>query len=98
MITCITSVIEVDESKLMKYLEAYNSSFLYQKTGFIANEYQTYLKVSDQFIEECRKRVGNSKRYLTNGITEAAYANEWKLVYQKYMKVIKNGVVEDAFI
>ena len=98
VITCITSVIGVDESKLMKYLEAYNSSFLYQKTGFIANEYQTYLKVSDQFIEECRKRVGNSKRYLTNGITEAAYANEWKLVYPKYMKVIKNGVVEDAFI
>ena len=28
VITCITSVIGVDESKLMKYLEAYNSSFL----------------------------------------------------------------------
>ncbi len=98
VITCITSVIGVDEVKLMKYLETYNNSFLYQKTGFIASEYQAYLKVSNHFIEECRRRVGNSKRYLTNDIPDAAYAGEWKLVYPKHMKSIKNGVIEDAFV
>ena len=63
----------------------------YQKTGFIFSEYQTDLSISDEFIKICKEKSGNSKRYLTNGISEPGYSGEWKLVYPKDIKRMKNG-------
>ena len=97
-IECVTSVRWVDEAKLLKYLEHYKNPFLYQKMGFIADEYQNELNISNEFIEICKKRIGRSKRYLTNGISNPAYAGEWNLVYPKHMKNMKNGVMENAAI
>ena len=81
---------------MLKYLNAYNNSFLYQKTGFILSEYQSEMSVSDGLISECKAKVGSVKRYLTNGITDPAYSSEWKLVYPKNMKMMKNGVTDYA--
>ena len=62
------------------------------------SEYQTELGISDDFIKICNDRSGNSKRYLTNGISEPGYSGEWKLVYPKNIKRMKNGGIEDAAI
>lgn len=83
---------------MLTYLAGYDSSFLYQKTGFILSEYQKELGVSDAFIKICKDRSGNSKRYLTNGISEPGYSGEWKLVYPKNIKQMKNGEIENATI
>jgi hypothetical protein len=88
----------IDETKILKYLAEYDSAFLYQKTGFIFSEYQAELGISDNFIKICEDRSGNSKRYLTNGISEPGYSGEWKLVYPKNIKRMKNGGIEDATI
>mgnify|MGYP002626274577 CR=1 FL=1 len=53
---------------------------------------------SNDFIKICNNRSGNSKRYLTNGISEPGYSGEWKLVYPKNIKQMKNGGIEDAAI
>lgn len=98
VLTCIISVNSINEAKVLKYLSEYNSAFLYQKVGFIFSEYQAELGVSDDFIKRCKERSGNSKRYLTNGIREPAYSGEWKLVYPKNIKRMKNGEIEDAAI
>ena len=92
------SVNSIDETKMLKYLAEYDSAFLYQKTGFIFSEYQTELGISDNFIKICKDRSGNSKRYLTNVISEPGYSGEWKLVYPKNIKRMKNGGIEDATI
>ena len=92
----MVSVNSIDETKMLNYLAGYDSAFLYQKTGFIFNEYQTELGISDDFIKICNNRSGNSKRYLTNGISEPGYSGEWKLVYPKNFKRMKNGWIEDA--
>ena len=88
----------IDETKMIKYLALYDNAFLYQKTGFIFSEYQRELGISDDFIKICKDRSGDSKRYLTTGINEPAYSGEWKLVYPKNIKRIKNGGLEDAAI
>ena len=98
VLSCIVSVNSIEETKLLKYLAVYGSAFLYQKTGFIFSEYQTELGISDDFIKICKDRIGNSKRYLTNGISDPGYSGEWKLVYPKNIKRMKNGGIEDAAI
>lgn len=91
VLSCVVSVNSIDEIKLLNYLAGYDSAFLYQKIGFIFSEYQTELGISDDFIKICNDRSGNSKRYLTNGICEPGYSSEWKLVYPKNIKRMKNG-------
>lgn len=98
VLTCILSANRIDETKMLKYLAGYGSSFLYQKTGFIFSEFQAELGISDDLIKTCRDRSGNSKRYLTNSIIEPCYSGEWKLVYPKNIRQMKNGGVEDAAI
>lgn len=98
VLACTVAVGELDERKLLRYLKAYAAPFLYQKTGFIMKLYQSELGISDSFIEICRSKSGNSKRYLTNAIMEPAYSREWKLIYPKYMKQIKNGGVDNATV
>mgnify|MGYP004562596629 CR=1 FL=1 len=98
VLSCVLSVGNVDEDKMKRYLALINSAFLYQKIGFIFSEYQMELGISNEFIKMCMDRIGNSKRYLTNGIIEAGYSSEWKLVYPKNIKEMKNGVAEDATI
>lgn len=98
VLSCVVSVNSIDETKMLKYLAEYDSAFLYQKTGFIFSEYQTELGISDNFIKICKDRSGNSKRYLTNVISEPGYSGEWKLVYPKNIKQMKNGGIEDAAI
>lgn len=98
VLACVTTIRMIDESKMAKYLDCYGNSFLYQKTGFIAESFQHELGISKEFIELCRSKIGNSKRYLSNGINEPAYAGAWKLVYPKDFKDLKNGGFDDAAV
>lgn len=98
VLLCVTSIKNLDENKLLQYLNAYGSAFLYQKLGFIFEQYQLEMGVSDNFINVCKNKSGNAKRYLTSGINEPAYSGEWKLIYPKDMKKIKNGGIEDATV
>ena len=98
VLSCVVSVNSIDETKMLKYLALYDNAFLYQKTGFIFSEYQREFGISDDFIKICKDRSGDSKRYLTTGINEPAYSGEWKLVYPKNIKRMKNGGLEDAAI
>ena len=98
VLMCVTSFKNLDEDKLLQYLSAYGSTFLYQKLGFIFEQYQLEMGVSANFLKVCKNKSGNAKRYLTNGINEPAYSGEWKLVYPKDMKKLKNGGIEDATV
>lgn len=98
VLSCVISVANIDEEKMSDYMVQYDSAFLYQKIGFIFSEYQSELGISDAFINLCKDKIGNSKRYLTNGISSPTYSSEWKLVYPRNIKNIKNGDIEDAAV
>jgi len=52
--------------------------FLYQKTGFILEHYKGQLHLSEEFIDYCKSKIGESTRYLTK--ESIKYNSQWKLV------------------
>lgn len=78
LLNCISSISQLDEKQLVEYLDAYDIQFLYQKTGFILEYYRNELKISDEFIDYCKNKIGKSTRYLTKD--SSMYCNEWRLV------------------
>ena len=83
LLNCIESIPYLSENELIKYLDAYNLQFLYQKTGFLMEHYKDQFQLSDEFISYCRNKTGKSTRYLTKDSTK--YLNEWRLVVPEYL-------------
>ena len=79
LIQCLAIVTYIDESKLLKYLHCFDKQFLYQKTGFILGYFQKEMKLSDDFFEFCKSKIGKSTRYLTESSEADFYFKDWKL-------------------
>lgn len=77
----------LSEEKMIKYLELYGKAVLWQKTGFILERYKGALKLSDAFIEACRSRKANSRRYLTELVPKAqqSFVKAWGLMAPRDM-------------
>lgn len=71
----------LDEKKLVRYLDLYNTQGLYQRAGFLLNQYREKLQLSEDFIEYCKDKIGKSRRYLANEARGNSFYNkEWKLM------------------
>jgi predicted transcriptional regulator of viral defense system len=80
LLHAIAAMTYLNENKLMTYLEIYDKQFLYQKTGFLLSYFQKELKLSDEFLEACRKKIGKSTRYLLDeSAATSVYHSQWKL-------------------
>jgi predicted transcriptional regulator of viral defense system len=93
LINCIKNIYYLDEIKLKDYLDEYNIQALYQKTGFILKEFMDDLYISDEFIEYCKSKIGESTRYLIDKKEENYYDEDWKLVIPKdlFNKIDQGG-------
>lgn len=87
----------LQEKRILQYLEEYDNQFLYQKMGFLLWNIRTQLGLSDAFFEVCKKKIGKSKRYLTKDASDVVYDNDWKIVVPKNITNIKNGkdIIDD---
>jgi len=85
----------LDEKNLLAHLENYGNQFLYQKIGFILTQYKNQFNLSKEFFNECKKRVGKSKRYLTKDTKCTAWNKEWKLMIPDNMFNLKNGGIDE---
>ena len=92
------SVHQMQEKRLLRYLELYKNQFLYQKMGYLLWQHREQMGLSDSFFETCRKQIGKSKRYLTRDQNGGSYDNTWKLVVPDDLQNMKNGVIMDADI
>jgi len=80
LLHAIAAMTYLNENKLITYLEIYDKQFLYQKTGFLLSYFQKELKLSDEFLEVCRKKKGKSTRYLLDeSAATLVYHSQWKL-------------------
>ena len=67
--------------------------FLYQKAGFILENYKNELQLSDKFIDYCKSKIGKSTRYLAKD--SSTYCREWKLVVPNGLfKMTEQGGME----
>lgn len=81
LINCLEGVHYLDEKKLKRYLDIYNTQGLYQKTGFLLDHYRNEIQLSKEFLEYCKSKIGKSKRYLVSEAKENSYYNsEWELM------------------
>lgn len=81
LINCLESVHYLDEKKLKRYLDIYNTQGLYQKAGFLLDHYRKEIQLSKEFLEYCKSKIGKSKRYLVSEAKENSYYNsEWELM------------------
>ena len=85
----ISCMKNLQEKRLLSYLERIGNQFLYQKTGFLLSK---QLGLSDIFFKECQNKIGKSKRYLSHDITDGVYDSQWKLVVPSDLNV-KNVIV-----
>ena len=91
LIANISSMSAVREEKLLHYLSLYDNQFLYQKAGFLLWDCRETLGLSDDFFNECRSRIGSSKRYLTHDEQNCSYNADWKLMVPVNIMGTKNG-------
>lgn len=90
LINCLSTVNYLDEEKLKAYLNAYDIQALYQKTGFILEQYMNEMQISSEFLEYCKRQTGKSTRYLLRESRyDGIYNSEWKLVIPEEIFYIK---------
>ncbi|HBN83078.1 MAG TPA: hypothetical protein DDZ89_04480 [Clostridiales bacterium] len=78
---CLEGVHYLDETKLKRYLDIYNTQGLYQKAGYLLDHYQKEMQLSREFIEYCKSKIGKSRRYLVSEAkVNSHYISEWELM------------------
>lgn len=93
VIRCIMLVPGVKEDKILKALSMYNNMFLYQKCGYILEQLQDELGLSDNFFKSLRIPTVDSKRYLIKENGQNVWNPKWKLyVPVDFMHLINKGV------
>jgi predicted transcriptional regulator of viral defense system len=80
----------LDSQKLLKYLNAYDKIFLFQKTGYILEHYMGSLKLHDDFFNACKIRTTGSKRYLYPGLQNesSTYNARWALCVPRNLSAL----------
>lgn len=79
----------IDERKMLNRLESYNNQFLYQKTGFIMEQFKEQYYISNKFFEKCKEKAGESKRYFSRDMKCVNWNKDWKLMVPK--NIVKIG-------
>ena len=79
LIQCFSLMTYLNEELLLDYLQVYDKQFLYQKAGFILEHFKQEVKLSKDFFDLCKQKMGKSTRYLTDQSESTHYFKEWKL-------------------
>lgn len=91
LLNCLDNIHYLSETKLIRYLDIYNIQGLYQRVGYLLDHYRNEMQLSKDFIEYCRAKIGNSRRYLVVQSKENnVYQSEWKMMVPKDLYEITN--------
>lgn len=81
----------LNENKVLAYLEEYDQIFLWQKAGYILEQFARVLSISEDFFTTCKSHVNHRKRYLT-GMSDLSYYPDWKLYAPKnLLEIVADG-------
>lgn len=96
LLRCLALVPTLKEERLLEYLFQYGKQALYQKAGFILENFAQELNISESFFAECLFRIGKSTRYLA-AAKGGVYNKRWQLVAPEHlMELVEKGVNSDA--
>ncbi|SEA14621.1 Transcriptional regulator, predicted component of viral defense system [Lachnospiraceae bacterium NK3A20] len=93
LLRCMALIPSLNENGLREALEMYNRGQLYQKAGYILEAYKDDLSLSDQFFDDCARKISASKTYLFPKEEDFAFHKKWLLYAPKNLKrLIDKGV------
>lgn len=94
VLNALENVKKLNENKLLDILSNYNKVILYQKTGYIFEQYNDNLKLSNEFFNELQKKLTNQVKYFLNDeFDKVEYILKWKLIAPKDLrKRLKEGL------
>ncbi|MBU1142304.1 MAG: hypothetical protein KKH92_01520, partial [Firmicutes bacterium] len=79
-------VAQVNEDKILSYLNQYNTQSLYQKVGFVLSLHKIRLNLSENFFSTINKHIKNSVRYLNSESEyKGEYLSKFQLVVPKWV-------------
>lgn len=92
LLNALEQIRVLDEKKLLETLNAYNSIVLYQKAGYVLENFKDKLMLSDAFFNECKSHLTNQIKYfLQDEYQDISYNSTWKLMVPKNLKSRING-------
>lgn len=81
LLNCLEGIQYLDEQKLKRYLDIYDTQGLYQRVGYLLDHYRKEMQLSKEFIEYCKGNIGKSRRYLVSEAKDDSFYNsEWELM------------------
>lgn len=87
ILTVLDQIRLLDETKLIETLKAYNSVFLYQKTGYVLEYFKNKFSLSDSFFEQCKSQITNQVKYfLKDEFNDIKFNSNWNLMAPKNLK------------
>lgn len=92
LLNAIDMIDKLDEQKLLEALASYDEVLLYQKTGYILEQFNDSLRLSDDFFNKCIKKMTNQIKYFLNDeYNDVVYNSKWKLMAPYNLKTRING-------
>lgn len=91
VIAAIELMNDINEEKLLLYLQYYNHQFLYQKTGLILKQFKEQFGLSQGFFDICKQHIGKSKRYLCEDMKCDTWIGEYQIMVPSNLFQLKNG-------
>ena len=82
LLNCIELIPSVNEEKLAAYLKKYDKRFMYQKVGYILENFKSELHLSEAFFDKCHACISDSTRYLyrQSNYADWMYNKKWRLI------------------
>ncbi len=97
LLRCIMLIPTLDEKKLLEALRMRDRGILYQKTGYVLENFQEELGLSEDFFAECQAHSSGSKAYFSGKNGELMFYKKWRLYAPIRLKDITDkGVDYDA--
>lgn len=78
VLECLRLIPQLDESRLLEYLSAYDQKNLWQKAGYLLEQYRDLFRLSDDFFDICKQNMGVRKNYLIEG-DGLIYHPDWRM-------------------
>ena len=89
LLKSIELIPELNEDRLIEYLEMYNQRNLWQRAGYVLESFRERLRLSDVFFDKCKESMGIRKNYFVRE-SEFIYHPEWRLYAPEDLLAILN--------
>lgn len=88
LLRCLELIPSLQPDRLLATLKIYNQKQLYQKVGYILDNFRDEMNLPESFFENCEKNISLSKTYLFSKRDDFIYHERWKLFAPKKLKTI----------